>query len=161
MLLTDHDPDKAEYDDQGRLIGRPMLVPAVGAKSGAVDLPTGQASGQTRAEDDERDWFEDDDGDLIPGFTPVKRKRMGVFTPVAAAPSEAPADEAIADERGQDVDKSVYADDMRGEEMEQHISEVTQAAAGTGGGSRTRINSKAQPDGWNGVRRRWNALPGR
>ena len=47
-LLTDYDPDKAEYDEKGRLVGRPMLVPAVGRASGGADLPTGEASGQTR-----------------------------------------------------------------------------------------------------------------
>ena len=124
-LLTDYDPEKAEYDDKGRLVGRPMLVPAVGAKLEALTYPRGKQPGKRTAADEELDWIEDDDGELIPGFTPVKRKRMGMFTPVAPTPTEASADEEIARER------ETYADDMRGEEMEQHISDVARSTADT------------------------------
>ncbi|MCK6580677.1 MAG: hypothetical protein L6Q98_21505 [Anaerolineae bacterium] len=127
-LLTDYDPEKAAYDKQGRLIGRPMLVPAVGEGLEAVTYPRGKRPQQRHELDGEFDWFEDDDGELYPGFTPVKRKRMGTFTPVAPTPTEASADEELARER------ETYADDMRGEEMEQHISEVTQSAVGSGSG---------------------------
>ena len=82
-------------DDKGRLIGRPMLVPAVGAGLAALTSPRGKRTGA----DEELDWIEDDDGELIPGFTAVKRKRMGMFTPVAPIPTEASADEEIARER--------------------------------------------------------------
>jgi hypothetical protein len=75
-------------------------------------------------------WLEDEDGELFPAFTPVKR--MGTFTPVA--PTDAAADEELARERETDIDKSMFADDMRGEEMEQHISEVAQSGAGRGTG---------------------------
>jgi len=126
-LLTDYDPEKAEYDKQGRLIGRPMLVPAVGAKLEAMTYPRGKQSGKRTAADEELDWIEDDDGELYPGFTPVKRKRMGTFTPVAPTPTEASADEEIARER------ETYADDMRGEEMEAHLSDVARSTAGTDG----------------------------
>ncbi len=124
-LLTDYDPEKAEYNDKGRLVGRPMLVPAVGAKLEALTYPRGKQPGKRTAADEELDWIEDDDGELIPGFTPVKRKRMGMFTPVAPTPTEASADEEIARER------ETYADDMRGEEMEQHISDVARSTADT------------------------------
>ncbi len=80
---------------------------------------------------------EEDDGELIPGFTPLKRKRMGMFTPVAPTPTEASADEAIARER------ETYADDMRGEELEQHLSEVSQTARGNGGAGSDRIEGAA------------------
>ncbi|MFZ2880710.1 MAG: hypothetical protein WA009_14315, partial [Phototrophicaceae bacterium] len=126
-LLTDYDPEKAEYDKQGRLIGRPMLVPAVGAKLEAMTYPRGKQPSKRTAADEELDWIEDDDGELYPGFTPVKRKRMGTFTPVAPTPTEASADEEIARER------ETYADDMRGEEMEAHISDVDRSTGGTNG----------------------------
>jgi len=126
-LLTDYDQEKAEYDKQGRLIGRPMLVPAVGAKLEAMTYPRGKQPGKRTAADEELDWIDDDDGELIPGFTPVKRKRMGMFTPVAPTPTEASADEEIARER------ETYADDMRGEEMEEHIADVARSTASTSG----------------------------
>jgi hypothetical protein len=75
------------------------------------------------------EWMEDEDGELTPMFTPVKRKRTGMFTPVAPTPTDASADEELARER------ATYADDMRGEEMEQHLSEVTQSADKRGGKS--------------------------
>ena len=155
-LLTDYDPEKAEYDDKGRLIGRPMLVPAVGARLEALTYPRGKQPGKRTAADEELDWIEDDDGELIPGFTPVKRKRMGMFTPVAPTPTEASADEEIARER------ETYADDMRGEEMEQHISDVARSTAGTSG-SKSEFGSDRRRCrvGWNAVRRRWNVPPGR
>ncbi|MEO8393575.1 MAG: hypothetical protein ABI700_11350, partial [Chloroflexota bacterium] len=125
-LLTDYDPQKAEYDAKGRLIGRPMLVPAVGAKLEALTYPRGKHPGKQTGADEELDWSEDD-GELFPGFTPVKRKRTGMFTPVAPSPTEASADEEIVRER------ETYADDMRGEEMEAHITDVARSTAGTSG----------------------------
>lgn len=126
-LLTDYDPDKAEYDDKGRLIGRPMLIPAVGEGLEALTYPLGKRPAQRRAIEGELDWFEDEDGELFPGFTAFRRKRMGLFTPIAPTPTEASADEELARER------ATYADDMRGEEMEQHVAEVAQSAAAKGG----------------------------
>jgi hypothetical protein len=126
-LLTDYDPEKAAYDKQGRLIGRPMLVPAVGDGLEAVTYPRGKRPPKRHELDGEFDWFEDDDGELYSGFTPVKRKRMGTFTPVAPTPTEASADEEIVRER------ETYADDMRGEEMEAHIADVARSTAGTSG----------------------------
>jgi len=64
-------------------------------------------------------------------FTPVKRKRMGMFTPVTPTPTDAAADEELAHER------ESYADDMRGEELEQHMSEVAQGGRNGGAGSDT------------------------
>jgi len=128
-LLTDYNPEKAEYDDKGRLIGRPMLIPAVGAGLEALTYPRRKRTG----EDEELDWIEDDNGELIPGFTPIKRKRMGMFTPVAPTPTETSADEEIARERETDIDKSMFADDMRGEEMEAHIADVARSTSGTSG----------------------------
>lgn len=125
-LLTDYDPDAAEYDDKDRLIRRPMLVPAVGAGLEALTYPRGKNPHRYATRDDQSEWIEDEDGELFPGFMPVRRRRTGMFTPIAHTPTEASADEEIARER------ETYADDMRGEEMEQHISEVAQSSAGRG-----------------------------
>lgn len=126
-LLTDYDPDAAEYDDKGRLIRRPMLVPAVGAGLEALTYPRGKNPRKHAAGDDESEWIEDEDGELLPGFMPMRRRRTGMFTPIAPTPTEASADEEIARER------ETYADDMRGEEMEQHISDVARSATGASG----------------------------
>ena len=131
MLLTDRDPDKAEYDKQGRVIWRPMLVPAVGEGLEGWTTPRGKRSGKHAMP--ETDWQEDENGELIPGFTPIKRTRMGMFTPVAPTPTAAAQDEELARER------ETYADNMRGEEMEQHITDTMRrsgASGGTGGGER-------------------------
>ncbi|GIK28175.1 MAG: hypothetical protein AELANPGJ_02870 [Anaerolineae bacterium] len=126
-LLTDYDPEAAEYDDKGRLIRRPMLVPAVGAGLEALTYPRGKNPRKHAARDDESEWIEDEDGELFPGFMPLRRRRTGMFTPMASTPTGAAADEEIARER------ETYADDMRGEEMEQHISEVARSTTGTSG----------------------------
>jgi hypothetical protein len=119
-LLTDYDPQAAEYDDKGRLIRRPMLVPAVGAGLEALTYPSGKAPRKRVAPDDQSEWIEDEDGDLFPGFMPVRRRRTGMFTPIASTS----ADEEILRER------QTYADDLRGEELEQHLSDVAQSGAG-------------------------------
>ncbi|MDX2139531.1 MAG: hypothetical protein SF123_15710, partial [Chloroflexota bacterium] len=51
------------------------------------------------------------DGEMLPAFTPLKRKRMGTFTPFATPESD-------------DQQRATAADDMRGEELEQHISDT-------------------------------------
>jgi hypothetical protein len=132
-LLTDYNPEKAKYDDKGRLVSRPMLVPAVGERLQDMIYPDGnrprQADAPSRMPRSGESWLEDEDGELFPAFTPVKR--MGTFTPVA--PTEASADEELARERETDIDKSMFADDMRGEEMEQHMSDVAQSRGGSSG----------------------------
>jgi hypothetical protein len=132
QLLSDYDPEKAIYNKKGEVIGRPMLVPAVGDKLEAMTYPLGK---RPRKVDEARteaagqmEWIEDEEGELLPAFTPLKRKRMGTFTPIAPTPTDAAADEELARER------ETYADDMRGEEMEQHMSEVAQSGAGRGTG---------------------------
>ena len=132
-LLTDYDPEAAEYDDKGRLIRRPMLVPAVGAGLETMTYPRGKYPRNHTARDEESEWIEDENGELFPRFMPVKRRRTGMFTPIASTPTEASADEEIARER------ETYADDMRGEEMEQHISEVDRSTTGSSG-SRSESN---------------------
>ena len=126
-LLTDYAPDTAEYDDKGRLIRRPMLVPAVGVGLEALTYPLGKHPVKQTDADEAFDWFEDEDGELFPGFIPISRKRLGTFTPVAPTPTEASADEELARER------ETYANDMRGEEMEAHIADVARSTAGARG----------------------------
>jgi hypothetical protein len=141
QLLSDYDPIKAEYDDKGRVIARPMLVPAVGERLEKMTYPVGKMPRKAKptgsVNDETLEWQVDDDGELTPMFTPVKRKRMGMFTPVAPTPTEASADEELARER------ETYADDMRGEELEQHMSEVSQSARGNGGAGSTAIDGAA------------------
>ena len=137
-LLTNRDPEQAEYDAQGHILNRPMLVPAIGAGLESLTVPLGKRSAGARAPADEG-WIEMEEGELIPGFTPAKPKRMGLFTPVASTPTEASADEDIVHER------ETYADDMRGEEMEEHIAEVsrTNAAGGSGKADSDRMDGEA------------------
>ena len=133
QLLSDYDPEKAIYNKQGQIVERPMLVPAVGERLEALTYPLGKAPVKRKAADQAPDWVEDEDGELMPMFTPVKRKRMGMFTPVTAPPTQAAADEELSRERETDIDKSMFADDMRGEEMESHIADVARSTAGTSG----------------------------
>ncbi|MBN8590672.1 MAG: hypothetical protein J0M33_02895 [Anaerolineae bacterium] len=116
MLLTDRDPGAADYDDKGRVVGRPMLVPAIGEMLDGWTLPRGakRKRGTLPSEDE---LFEDEDGNLVSTFTPSRPRRMGTFTPVAQ-----PEDDSTS--REHERQKSEYAAEMQGEEMEQHISET-------------------------------------
>jgi hypothetical protein len=120
MLLTDRDPGSADYDEKGRVIGRPMLVPAVGEALEGWTLPRG-AKRKRGALPPDDELFEDEDGNLVSTFTPSRPRRMGTFTPV----SQAEGNDATRSER--ERQKSEYAAEMQGEEMEQHISETLRA----------------------------------
>jgi hypothetical protein len=121
MLLTDRDPGAADYDEKGRVVGRPMLVPAVGEALEGWTLPRG-AKRKRGALPPDDELFEDEDGNLVSTFTPSRPRRMGTFTPVATQPE---GDDANRSERARQ--KSEYAAEMQGEEMEQHISETLRA----------------------------------
>ncbi|RMG74252.1 MAG: hypothetical protein D6711_09230 [Chloroflexi bacterium] len=97
-LLTDRDPDNAEYDEQGRMVGRPMLVPAVGEGLENWTVPRG-----------------------------ARRRRVGTFTPVAPVPTRDTEDNLQEERRQQ---RSDYASEMQGEEMEQHLLDVMRANTG-------------------------------
>jgi hypothetical protein len=58
---------------------------------------------------------------MLSTFTPSRSRRMGTFTPV----SQAEGNDATRSER--ERQKSEYAAEMHGEEMEQHISETLRA----------------------------------
>jgi len=122
-LLTDRAPDHAEYDAQGRLLSRPMLVPAVGEALAGWTLPRGAARRRANPTLDDEDFsmFEDADGQLVGQFTPLRPPRMGQFTSVSPQGGE-PASEAH--QRQQRAD---YAAEMNSEEMEQHVSGVMQS----------------------------------
>jgi hypothetical protein len=120
MLLTDRDPGAADYDEKGRVIGRPMLVPAVGEALEGWTLPRG-AKRKRGALPPDDELFEDEDGNLVSTFTPSRPRRMGTFTPVA----QPEGDDVTRSERQRQ--KSEYAAEMQGEEMEQHVSETLRA----------------------------------
>ena len=65
------------------------------------------------------DFFEDEDGQMLP----LSQPRMGTFTPATVQPDtvqQAERRQARAD----------YADEMRGEELEQHLSDVMRTSTG-------------------------------
>lgn len=94
-LLSDRDPAHAEYDDRGRLASRPMIVPAVGEALASWIIPRQASSDST------------DDAAVSPSGT----RRTGVFIP------------APETETREASERQTYADDMRGEEMETHLTE--------------------------------------
>jgi hypothetical protein len=122
-LLSDRDPERAEYDEYGRVLARPMLVPAVGEALEGWTLPKGAKRRRNAASADGLDWFENEDGEMVSSFTPVKPSRMGMFTPVA--PVETGSTEHAEARRQQE--RSDYAAEMNEEEMEQHVAEQLRA----------------------------------
>ena len=128
-LLSDRDPAKAEYDEYGRLVSRPMLVPAVGEALEGWTLPKGAKRKRGARPQNDADWFEDENGEMVSNFTPAHARRTGIFTPVASIPvNEGGEDKSDARRR---QDKSDYAAEMNSEEMEQHVSDALKASTGT------------------------------
>lgn len=133
MLLTDRNPDNAEYDDQGRILNRPMLVPAVGEGLENWTVPRGARRRNPGSVDPE--FIEDENGEMLPvsGFSPARRQRTGMFTPISTAtptdpiPTTDTADDVNDDRRQQ---RSQHAAEMQGEEMEQHLSDVMRSNTG-------------------------------
>jgi hypothetical protein len=130
-LLSDRDPAKAEYDEYGRLVSRPMLVPAVGEALEGWTLPKGAKRKRGAHPQNDADWFEDENGEMVSSFTPARARRTGIFTPVATLPlNEGGEDEDKTDARRRQ-DRSDYAAEMNSEEMEQHVSDALKASTGT------------------------------
>jgi hypothetical protein len=128
-LLSDRDPAKAEYDEYGRLVSRPMLVPAVGEALEGWTLPKGVKRKRGARPQNDADWFEDENGEMVSSFTPARARRTGMFTPLASVPlNEGSEDKSDARRR---QDKSDYAAEMNSEEMEQHVSDALKASTGT------------------------------
>jgi len=128
-LLSDRDPAKAEYDEYGRVTSRPMLVPAVGEALEGWTLPKDAKRKRGTRPQNDADWFEDENGEMIAGFTPAKARRTGMFTPVASVPLNE-GGEVQSDARRRQ-ERSDYAAEMNSEEMEQHVSDALRASTGT------------------------------
>ncbi len=130
-LLSDRDPAKAEYDEYGRLVSRPMLVPAVGEALESWTLPKDAKRKRGARSQNDADWFEDENGEMVAGFTPARARRTGMFTPVATVPlNDASEGEGKSDARRRQ-ERSDYAAEMNSEEMEQHVSDALKASTGT------------------------------
>lgn len=119
VLLTDRHPDHAEYNAAGQMTHRPMLVPAIGEGLDHFILPRGVPSPRPRAIDPE--YIESEDGEMLPVPPLARPRRMGQFTPAEPLPF---LDEQATEQR------SSYAAEMQGEEMEQHLSDVMRSATG-------------------------------
>jgi hypothetical protein len=128
-LLSDRDPAKAEYDEYGRVVSRPMLVPAVGEALEGWTLPKDAKRKRGARPQIDADWFEDENGEMIAGFTPARARRTGMFTPVAAVSLNEGGEDKTEARRGQE--RSDYAAEMNSEEMEQHVSDALRASTGT------------------------------
>ncbi|MEO1780358.1 MAG: hypothetical protein AAFU63_16405, partial [Pseudomonadota bacterium] len=118
-LLTNRNPDDAEYDETGRVAARPMLVPAVGAGLDGWTIPraardTVDPLRRTRAD---ADYIEDENGDMLP--LSGAPRRTGTFTPDT---------NLAADDRRQR--RSDDAREMGDEEAEQHLSAVMRTSTG-------------------------------
>ena len=126
MLLTDRNPDNAEYDEQGRMTNRPMLVPAIGEGLDRFIVPPGAPAPRRNPIDPE--YIEGEDGEMLPVMPVNRPRRMGRFTPVEPLPF---ADDAV-DEQNEErrARRSTYASEMQGEEMEQHLSDVMRSSTG-------------------------------
>ncbi|MEQ8672788.1 MAG: hypothetical protein RLP44_26915 [Aggregatilineales bacterium] len=120
-LLSDRDPSSADYDDEGRLLNRPMLVPAVAEGLDYWTLPRGA---RKRKPSPESAFFEDTDGEMLPADG--LPRRMGLFTPIKPASSN--EEDELQAQRQQE--RAAYADEMQGEEMEQHLTDVMRSHTG-------------------------------
>ncbi|GAB4549633.1 MAG: hypothetical protein OHK0023_14490 [Anaerolineae bacterium] len=129
VLLSDRDPAKAEYDEYGRVVSRPMLVPAVGEALEGWTLPKDAKRKRGARNSNDADWFEDENGEMVAGFTPARARRTGMFTPVASIPVNEGGEDKTDARRRQD--RSDYAAEMNSEEMEQHVSDALKASTGT------------------------------
>jgi hypothetical protein len=105
MLLTDRDPASAQVDERGRVLSRPMVNPAVGDLLEGTTLPA-EAKSKRRPLTENSFPIEDEEGELLATYGTRRMNRR-------AAPDS--DDDLIARES--------FADDQRGEEMEQHLSE--------------------------------------
>jgi hypothetical protein len=108
-LLTNRDPDAADYDDYGRVLSRPMLVPAVGEGLERFTVPAGSSGKRPAAGGPE--FIEGEEGEFLP--VDDGPRRMGTFTPVAVQ-----------------SEQSTAAAETQGEEMEQHISDTMRSSLG-------------------------------
>ena len=135
LLLTDRDESRAAYNGLGQLVSRPMLVPAVGEGLASWTTPRGGRAVSRPVVSDT--YMEDENGQMVSlggtsyGITGgvTGRTRMGVFTPTSAVtpPAGSSSPDEMNNRTGQRRD---YADEMQGEEMEQHLSDVMRSNTG-------------------------------
>ena len=131
-LLSDRDPAQAEVNAQGQVVNRPMLVPAVGDSLDHWTLP--RRSRQGRRGHGDNEFFEDGEGEMLPGNLPdrVRPRRMGTFIPVSpVTETPPPATANHESETRRQRERSDHPVEMQGEEMEQHISDTLRAHTGT------------------------------
>lgn len=132
-LLSDRDPEKAEVNAGGQIVNRPMLVSAVGESLDSWTIPR---HARRRGANAGTEFFEDGDGEMLPGNLPdrVRPRRMGTFTPISLVSekpeSTAPAASSDMEARRQ-RERSDHNAEMVSEEMEQHISDALRAHTGT------------------------------
>lgn len=147
-LLTDRNPDNAEYDGQGQIVGRPMLVAAVGEGLDQWTVPRG-ATRRNRAGLDP-EFIEDQaaaaDGEMLP-ISSSSRRRMGTFTPVTSMSpiSRTDSEDNLQEERRQQ--RSDHAAEMQGEEMEQHLSDVMRSNTGISSPMAAMLDEDSNQDG--------------
>lgn len=143
-LLSDRDPAQAEVNPQGQVVNRPMLVPAVGESLDSWTIPR---RARRRGASGGTEFFEDGDGELLPGNLPdrVRPRRMGTFTPISPV-SETPTTASDTEARRQ-RERSDHNAEMVSEEMEQHISDALRAHTGAqqdrGAGGSDRLEQAA------------------
>ncbi|MBZ0299392.1 MAG: hypothetical protein K8J31_06620, partial [Anaerolineae bacterium] len=125
-LLSDRDPAQAEVNAQGQVVNRPMLVPAVGDSLDNWTLPRRARRHGANAD---TEFFEDGDGEMLPGNLPdrVRPRRMGTFIPISPAPATTANHES---EARRQLERSDHAAEMVSEEMEQHVSDALRAHTG-------------------------------
>ncbi|MEL6526477.1 MAG: hypothetical protein AAFQ07_12295, partial [Chloroflexota bacterium] len=119
MLLTNRHPDNAEYDEHGRMTNRPMLVPAIGEGLDRFVVPVGAPAPRRNPIDP--DYIETEDGEMLPIASTLRPRRTGYFTLDEPLP--------FADEPP-NTSRTNYANEMQGEEMEQHVSDVMRSSTG-------------------------------
>jgi hypothetical protein len=130
-LLSDRDPAQAEVNAQGQVVNRPMLVPAVGD---SLDNWTIPRRARRRGPNADTEFFEDSEGELLPGNLPdrVRPRRMGTFIPVSPVPEVAPTTAANTESGAiRQRERSDHAAEMVSEEMEQHVSDALRSHTGT------------------------------
>ena len=126
MLLSDRDPENTDYDKHGRAVSRAMLVPAVGEMLDTWTLP--RQARKRRAPDPFDATSGNDPDESMGRFSPLPRRRMGLFTPLASITDPSPIAATDSIETQRQRERSEYAAETTSEEMEQHITDVMRSA---------------------------------
>ncbi|MEO1645713.1 MAG: hypothetical protein AAFR67_11040, partial [Chloroflexota bacterium] len=112
-------PDHAEYDEQGHMTNRPMIVPAIGEGLDRFVVPVGAPAPRRNPIDP--DYIETEDGEMLPIASASRPRRTGYFTPDEPLPfTDDPPN----------THHTNSVSEMQGEEMEQHVSDVMHSSTG-------------------------------